>query len=632
MRRFVAVGLIWALAFAFVGSSTSRAATIESTWPVGKAPFGLAFDSTTGKIYVANSETALPDSTGRVSVVDPGTGALASLTTTLSANFVLVDASARRLYSSNTTFSASQSSVDAFDLDTGARLSSVSGGGLSLALDSASGRLFAGGTRLAVIDTSTFTVVSTMDPPSLSGAWFGVAVDPARDRLYLTDSDPTTPRLFVFNEHELTPVGQVALSGVARYAMAVDANGNVLVAGSDPSGGSFSASVLEVIDPDSLSIVHTTPLPGLPAGIAFAPARGRVYVSDMNGRRVYGLTDDSYDVAETIERLPFTPGQPLFHIDGRLYLPNVNSGANVESTLTALDLANHAPIFRTVALSPTQPRTNALLSVTADAYDPDISASNTGGTVTLTYEWSRNGTVVAGATGSSFDLSVAGNGDRGDTISVRVTASDGQLSTDASTSVVVSDSPPTAAVGLSNTAPATNSVVSATATGSDADNDPLSYRFVWRVNGVVRQVTPGPAASDSFDLGVMGNGDHGDVVVVELVASDGTLDSPLATANATVVNSAPTVAVSLNTTTPTPKTVLVATVVGQDPDSDGLTYVYMWKLNGVVKRIVTMTATTDRYDISLKGNGKKGDVVTVTVAASDGTLTSPPASLSAKIR
>ena len=174
--------------------------------------------------------------------------------------------------------------------------------------------------------------------------------------------------------------------------------------------------------------------------------------------------------------------------------------------------------------------------------------------------------------------------------------------------------------------------MSATATASDADNDPLSYRFVWKVNGVVRQLTPGPAATDGFDLGVMGNGDHGDVVVVELVASDGTLDSPVATADATVVNSAPTAAVSLNTTTPTPKTVLVATVVGQDPDSDGLTYVYTWKLNGVVKRIVTMTATTDRYDISLKGNGKKGDVVTVTVAASDGTLTSPAASLSATIR
>ena len=236
-----------------------------------------------------------------------------------------------------------------------------------------------------------------------------------------------------------------------------------------------------------------------------------------------------------------------------------------------------------------------------------------------------------GATTSTLDLSVAGNGDRGETISVRVTASDGQLGTDASTSVVIGDSAPTAAVSLSSSAPATNAVLSATAVASDPDNDPLSYRFVWKVNGVVRRTSPTINQSDSFDLGLAGNGDHGDAVAVELVASDGALDSAVATAGATIVNSAPTVAVSLNTTTPSTKMVLVATVVGTDPDLDGLTYVYTWKLNGVVKRTVTTTSTTDRYDITLKGNGKKGDMVTVTVTASDGTLTSPAASLSATI-
>jgi hypothetical protein len=309
----------------------------------------------------------------------------------------------------------------------------------------------------------------------------------------------------------------------------------------------------------------------------------------------------------------------------------MNSGANADSTLTALDLANHAPIFRSVALSPTDPSTNALLSVSADAYDPDINPSIAGGPVTLTYEWSRNGAALA-ASGPTLDLSVVGNGDRGDTISVRVTASDGELSTVVSLSVVIGDSAPSVAVSVSNATPSTNAVLTATAIGTDPDGDLLSYRFVWKVNGVVRRSTFGSTSSDSFDLGVAGNGDHGDAVVVEVVASDGNLDSGLATAGATVVNSPPTVAVSLNTTAPTTKTVLVATVVGQDADHDVLTYTYTWRLNGVAKRTVTTTATTDRYDISLKGNGKKGDVVTVTVAASDGTLTSPAASLSATIR
>jgi len=532
MRRFVAVALTCALAFTFIGTPTSHAATIASSWPVGKAPFGLAFDATNGKVYVANSETAMPDGTGRISVVDPATGTVSGLSTSLSANFVLVDAAARRLYSSNTTYSAGQSSVDAFDLETGLRSSSVSGGGLSLALDGASGRLFAGGTRLAVIDTSTFTVVGTMDPPSPGGAWFGVAVDPTRDRLYLTDSNPTTPRLFVFSEHDLTPLGQVPLSGVARYGLAVDANGKVLVAGSDPNGGSFPASVLDVIDPETLSIVHTTSLPGLAAGIAFAPVRGRVYVSDMSGRRVYGLTE-GYEVAETIERLSFTPGQPLFHSDGRLYLPNVNSGANADSTLVALDLANHAPIFRSMALSPTAPRTNDTLSVSADAYDPDISPSISGAPVTLTYEWSRNGVVLA-ASGATLELSVGGNGDRGDTISVRVTASDGQLTSTATASVVVANTAPTVAVSLSSSAPKTNEMLTGTALGTDTDGDALTYTYTWRVNGVVMRTATVTDTTDRFDLKAKGNGDKGDVVTLTVTAFDGAGTSSPATASATV--------------------------------------------------------------------------------------------------
>jgi hypothetical protein len=198
--------------------------------------------------------------------------------------------------------------------------------------------------------------------------------------------------------------------------------------------------------------------------------------------------------------------------------------------------------------------------------------------------------------------------------------------------VVISDSPPTASVTLNTSAPVTNAVLGASVTATDPDNDPLTYRFAWRVNGAVRQTSSGQTASDSLDLGLPGNGDHGDNIVVELVASDGTLDSPVATAGATVVNSAPTVAVSLDSTTPATKSVLVATVVGQDVDRDGLSYVYAWLLNGVVKRTVTTASTTDRYDLAVRGNGDKGDVVTLTVTASDGSLTSPSATISATVR
>lgn len=630
MRRLVVLGLVGALAFTFVGSPATRAATIASSWPVGQAPFGLAVDDTTGRVFVANSETTQLDQSGLVSVIDPATGARVSLFTTLTSNFVLVDQANRHLYSSNAARSGTSASVDVFDADSGDRLSTLAAGGLAMALDSGSGRLYVGGLSVSVIDTATDTVVAARRAPN-GGAWFGVAVDPSRHHLYLTRADVnSTVQLDVLDDRDLTTIREIALSITPRFALAVDpATGAVYVAGITPDYD-FSKSAFEVLDPDTFEVLQTTAMPGNPMGIAISTSRHRIYVSD-GGQAMRVLDDTTFQIAETF-RLPFVPGLPMLHPDGRLYVGNYNYNSGMNGSLVALDLNNHAPVIRSLALSPLAPRTKDVITASVDAFDPDLRAMGTLDPTTLSYEWLRNGAVILGQTGSTLDLSVAGNGDRGDTISVHVTASDGQLSTGASTSVFIADSAPTAAVSLNNSAPATTAVLSATGVASDPDNDPISFRFAWRVNGALRQSSSSFNSSDSFDLGITGNGDHGDVVVVELVVSDGTLDSALASASAAVVNSPPTLAVSLNTTTPTTKTVLVATVVGQDPDRDGLIYVYTWTLNGVAKRTVTTTATTDRYDISLKGNGKKGDVVRVTITASDGTLTSPAASLSATIR
>ncbi|TMC41653.1 MAG: hypothetical protein E6J23_13385 [Chloroflexi bacterium] len=648
MRRPLAIALVCVLVLTFAGTPAAHAATVSATWPVGAAPFGLALDTSTGKVYVANSAAAVYDinnpsapARGLISVVDPGTGSVARILTSLTANFVVADSASRRLYSSNATYSASQSSIDVFDLDGGRQLTSIPGaGGLMAALDATASRLFVGGHALTVVDTLANTVVMSMPAPA-GTAWFGAAVDPGLHRVFLTDASTTNPRLVVVDERDLSVVGQVTLSSAVRYAIAVDgAHHLVFVAGTDPSDP--SVATLYVIDADTLAVVHTTSMQGFPLGVAFAPGRGRVYVSTVaspsSTGSIYAIDDATFEVAETMRIAQFRPGPPVLHPDGRLYVGNYNDLGDPmqnppqDSTLFALDLNNHAPIFKSLTVSPATAFTGDTLHADAFAVDPDFSLSLGGDPVTYSYQWSRNATPIAGATASTLDLSVAGNGDRGDTISVRVTASDGQLSNDASTSVVVSDSPPTAAVSLNNTAPTTNAVLAAAVTATDPDNDPLTYRFVWRVNGALRRSSSGLNASDGFDLSVAGNGDHGDNVVVELVASDGTLDSAVATAGATVVNSAPTVAISLNTTAPTTKSVLVATVVGEDIDNDGLTYVYTWRLNGVVKRTVTTTSTTDRYDLSVRGNGDKGDVVTVTATATDGSLASPTATISATIR
>jgi hypothetical protein len=277
--------------------------------------------------------------------------------------------------------------------------------------------------------------------------------------------------------------------------------------------------------------------------------------------------------------------------------------------LAAILLTNTAPVVDGVTLSPSSPRTNDVLQSSVAAHDAD------GDALTYSYEWLRNGTVL-GASGPSLDLSVAGHGDRGDTITVRVTASDGQTTSEPATaSVVVADTAPTASVAIDITSPTTNQVIRATATSSDADGDALTYTFTWRVNTDVRATTSGPNVSSSFDLSVAGNGDKGQTVSVELVASDGTLQSATASASALVANSSPTVTVSLSDASPRSNDVLVATATARDADSDPLTVAYSWSVNGVVKQ----TGASGSFDLGVKGQGDNGDVVTVTATATDGT-------------
>ena len=70
-------------------------------------------------------------------------------------------------------------------------------------------------------------------------------------------------------------------------------------------------------------------------------------------------------------------------------------------------------------IDPASPRTNDSLTVVAGSTDVD------GDTVTYDYQWKKNGADLAGETGDELDLSVLGNGDKGDEIAVALTPSDG---------------------------------------------------------------------------------------------------------------------------------------------------------------------------------------------------------------
>jgi fibronectin type 3 domain-containing protein len=213
----------------------------------------------------------------------------------------------------------------------------------------------------------------------------------------------------------------------------------------------------------------------------------------------------------------------------------VRDGTAVDATDTftwTVTPTNRPPVLDSVTIDQTAPKTNDTLTVTVQSHDPD------GDTVGYAYQWKKNGTNIAGATGASLDLSVAGNGDKNDAISVTVTGSDGNANSTPVTAaaVTVANSPPTATVSLNNQQPASNDTLQATATKHDDDAaDAVSLTFTWEVNGVTRRTTTtATALSDSFDLSVAGNGDPGDTITVQVTPSDGVATGTAVSDNAVV--------------------------------------------------------------------------------------------------
>ena len=604
-----------ALGLAFVLSaalpSAADAASIERTFPVGNEPFGVTIDPADGRIYVANSDHG-SNNPGFLSVVDPTsppctpqscgvkTIALASVP-----SMSALDRGLGRLFV--TTFNGTLTFVD---IATQSVVNTVPNAGkLGVAVDEATHHVYAASqTALSMVDGVTGSVLHRASvAPGDGDNWWAVALDVGAHRVYVTNLDTSAPSLVIFDSDDLSFVDEVALPEVPRLALAVDTARQLVYV-----GGSSSVGRLYVVDATLRTITRTLDLQAggtFPLSATLVPSQDRLYVSHASGFSPNSIVVLDLATLQVVQRiaLPWQPGQTALHPNGRLYVAAMSA-----MSLAAVDLTNSAPVVDGVSLAPTSPRTTDVLYSTVAAHDAD------GDALAFNYEWSRNGAPIAGATGPTLDLSVAGHGDRGDTITVRVIASDGQAtSAPATASAVVADTAPTASVALNVTSPTTNQVLTAAAS-SDADGDAVTYTFTWKVNSVIRAATSGPNASASFDLAVAGNGDRGQTVLVEVVASDGALQSDVASASAVVANSSPTVTVSLSDTTPRSNDILVATASAQDADSDPLTLTYTWRVNGVVRQ----SGASNTFDLGVKGNGDNGDLIVVTAQASDGTASS----------
>lgn len=499
MRRV----LVLAALLVLLGSGPALALSVIQTVAVGAQPFGVA-NAGGGLLYVANSGGTT------VSIVDTATNMVTgSIAVGGGPGEVATDPGAGRAYVGN----FNDGTVSVIDMSARSTIATLSPGGLGVAVDPGRSRLYVTvPSRLTIFDTVTLQPVATILAPT-GTSWWAVAVDPIRHLGYL--GDLAGHGVTVIDLVTNAVVTTIDVGGPVRFALAVDPAVGRLYAATDTAPGLFT-----VIDTGTNVVSRTVTVGDFPSHLA--PVSGSaVYVTDL-GTNDLAIVDPA---SGAVGRVAVGPKPAGLALAGTAAYIALNGASSVAV------LANGAPVVDAVTISPAQPRTNDRLTVNVTAHDPDGDAS------TYSYQWLRNGADLPGATGASLDLSVAGNGDRGDAIAVRVTASDGSLTSAPVTSaaVAIADTAPLATVALNTTTPTSRAVLVASVTAGDVDGDALTFTYVWKVNGDVRQTDVSSATTDSFDLGAPGNGNKGDVVTVEVTPSDGTLSGTTAVSSATIV-------------------------------------------------------------------------------------------------
>ena len=329
------------------------------------------------------------------------------------------------------------------------------------------------------------------------------------------------------------------LSGIARRINATNAYWAFMRFA--PGGGVYvqASTLINNVETAVAPEVRVTGLTATPG--AFIRMRAQISGASPTTIRIRAWADGTTE--PTTWNYTATNSAAALQVAGavglRTYIGSATTNAPVTTTfddlrVTSLGGANTPPVVDSVTIAPASPTTNQTLTATVTSHDADGDARTTA------YQWTRNGTDIAGATSSTLDLGGANNGNRGDLIRVRATVNDGTATSAAVTSspVTIANTAPSATVGLAPSSPDTNATLTATATRTDADADTVSLHYVWQVNGTTRRTTDTTALTDTFDLSTAGNGDAGDTVSVAVTPNDGTVNGTAATAQVTVVNSA----------------------------------------------------------------------------------------------
>ena len=254
------LGALWVSSDSLGATSPVSALSTARVLKTSGEPSGIAIDGQSGRAFITDPK----DNT--LFVFDPQSGdPLAFIPTGRQPSQVVL--SGARAFVSN----FADASITLADTATNSVVKTLAVGGLGLAVNNQTKRLYAaGGSRISVLDTESAALVATIEAPVGASIW-GLAVDPATNRIYATDI--AAPRVLVYDGAKNTLIGEVTLDAPARFAIAAGPLGRVYIA-------SFTdrSPQLSVIDGLSLKVIARVPTSAFARSVV-VDASGLAYIS-----------------------------------------------------------------------------------------------------------------------------------------------------------------------------------------------------------------------------------------------------------------------------------------------------------------------------------------------------------------
>lgn len=203
-------------------------------------------------------------------------------------------------------------------------------------------------------------------------------------------------------------------------------------------------------------------------------------------------------------------------------------GASVTSS--SVQIGNSVPSIGSCSITPGSPDTDNKLTANPSGLDDSDNDP-----VSVTYEWSVNGSIQNGVTGNTLNKSKTL---KGDVVDVYCTPNDGIVDgTGASSSVTIGNSAPgDATVSFSPADAETNDRIDVLidTEAADSDGDSLTYTYEFSANGTLQQ---GPSSKSYISKNIV---QRDETWSVSVIANDGTASGPAANADITIANAAPT--------------------------------------------------------------------------------------------